>query len=75
MSNAHLLKGQKALEAFAKASYDIENLEPEIGELLINGRTAQAQNILGHCANLQRVLLKMTVHMRSKIEGGNFNER
>ncbi len=73
MRNVHTLKGQKALSAFQQAAYDIENLEPEVGELLRNGSQGQAQTILALHVILQRVLLKLVVHTRGKIEGGNFH--
>jgi len=75
MRNVHLLKHQKALQAFVQATYDLENLEPEAGTMLREGNTAQAETIMVAMANLQRVLLKMTGHARTTFKGGKYHAR
>ena len=75
MRNVNTLKGQNALSAFQQAAFDLETLEPEVGELMRDGTQDQAQTILALHVILQRVLLKLVVQTRGKIERGNFHGR
>jgi len=59
MHNAHLLKGSEALNAFIQAVYDLENLEPEVSGMLVNGSINQRKASQAQIKNLQRVLIKL----------------
>lgn len=61
MNNVHNLKGQKALDAFTQATYDLENLEPEISGMLVIGRANQRKAILTKIKDIQRVLIKLEI--------------
>lgn len=71
MSNVHSLKGQKALEAFVRASYDLENLEPEMRAILATGSVTQFKTILTQITNIERVLLKLTSHTPKATKEGS----
>lgn len=70
MHNAHLLKGQKALDSFVQASYDLENLEPEVCSILATGSTTQIKTILAQIKNIQRVITKLEIAKGGSHNGG-----
>ena len=75
MRNVHTFKGIKAVGAFTQCIYDLENLEPAVGEILISGSATQREIILAQVSNLHYVLYKCLIHIRNENKRGSRHGR